>query len=88
MKRELEKNPLYERLTDEEWEAAWPSSGPQVEGRSAVERAQEFGIDITLLIQNLKRTPTERLQYLQGFLAFVEELQRAGAASRKHDTSD
>ena len=52
---------MYERLSKEEWETVWPSSGYQAEGRSAVRCAEEFGTDITLLIENLRRSPTERL---------------------------
>jgi len=33
--------------------------------RSAIERAIVFGVDITLLIENLRLTPTERLQRAQ-----------------------
>ncbi len=45
---------------------------------SAIKRAEEYGIDITLLIENLRRPPTERLQRHQAMLEFVEELRRAG----------
>jgi hypothetical protein len=34
--------------------------------------AREFGIDLTLLIENLRRTPEERLRELQGFIDFRE----------------
>lgn len=45
--------------------------------KSAVERAKEFGIDITLVEENLKRTPTERVEALLSMLEFVEEARRA-----------
>lgn len=48
---------------------------------SAVERALAFGIDITLLIENLRYTPTERLRrgerILASVVAFKAEVQRA-----------
>ena len=53
---------------------------------SAVERAIEFGIDISLLIENLKLTPTERLQKLQQVLdsleSFRQEVAKARAAQK------
>jgi len=42
---------------------------------SAVARATAFGIDITLLIENLRLTPTERVQRLQQMLDSVVALQ-------------
>lgn len=69
-------NPLYERLSDEEWEAAWPSSGPEVEGRSVLERAKDFGVDLTLLIRNLGLSTTERLRRVQQAAASLLSLQR------------
>jgi hypothetical protein len=48
---------------------------------SAVERAIAFGVDITLLIENLRYTPTERLrrgeQALASVVSFREAIQRA-----------
>jgi hypothetical protein len=47
---------------------------------TAVERAIEFGIDITLLLENLKLTPTERIRRhqraLESVVAFQEEARR------------
>ena len=40
--------------------------------KTAIERAQEFGIDISLLEENLKRTPTERIEAMISVLEFVE----------------
>ncbi|MBI3610352.1 MAG: hypothetical protein HY204_06585 [Nitrospirae bacterium] len=57
--------PQYDRLSQEEWEAAWPSSGPQVAGASVVKRAEEFGIDMTLVIESLNLSPTQRLRRAQ-----------------------
>lgn len=42
--------------------------------------AYKKDVDRTLIRENLKRTPDERLQNLQSFMAFVHELR--GAASR------
>lgn len=53
--------------------------------KSAVERAIEFGIDITLLEQNLKLTPTERIEQLERYVVFLEEVRRAGQVKRQHD---
>lgn len=39
-------------------------------------------IDLTLLRENLRRTPEERLRQLQQLQRFAEELQRAGAEVR------
>ncbi len=35
------------------------------------------GVDETLIVENLKRTPTERLENMCRVLQFVEEVQRA-----------
>jgi hypothetical protein len=52
------------------------------ESKTAVERAIEFGIDITLLIENLRLTPTERLQKAQRVLDSVVAFQAEVAAWR------
>lgn len=49
---------------------------------SKLASAKEFGIDLTLLLENLSLTPTERLQKLCAAGAFYEELRRAGEANR------
>ncbi len=51
---------------------------------SKLAEARKFGIDLTLLLENLKLTTTERFQRWLSALALVEELQRAGAALRKN----
>jgi hypothetical protein len=43
------------------------------------------GIDTTLLDRNLRLTPTQRLEQLQAFVAFLFEARRAGAAGRPKD---
>jgi hypothetical protein len=50
---------------------------------SAVERAIAFGVDITLLIENLRLTPTERVQRAQQMLDSVVALQAEVKAWRE-----
>jgi hypothetical protein len=47
--------------------------------------AYKPGIDRTLIRENLKRTPEERIRALQQLQAFAEELRRAGKAGRPKD---
>lgn len=53
---------------------------------SAVERAIAFGVDITLLVENLRLTPTERLRrgerILKSLVAFKKEVERARGLQR------
>jgi hypothetical protein len=49
---------------------------------SAIEAAQKFGIDLTLLIERLRMTPTERLEHHQAALEMVEALRDAGRSMR------
>jgi hypothetical protein len=55
--------------------------------KSAIERAREFGIDISLLEENLKRTPTERLLSLQETMKFFEEVRSARERELKRSGS-
>lgn len=41
---------------------------------SAAERAAEFGIDLTLTLENLRLTPEERIRKLDDFIESVAEL--------------
>ncbi|MBI3359515.1 MAG: hypothetical protein HY023_00200 [Chloroflexi bacterium] len=59
-----------------------PPSPPEAT-TSAVERAIAFGVDITLLIENLGLTPTERVQRLQKMLDSVVALQAEVKAWRE-----
>ncbi len=45
--------------------------------------AYKRNVDATLLRENLRLTPTERLQKLERLQAFAEELRRAGRALRR-----
>ena len=44
---------------------------------SAAARAAEFGIDLTLTLQNLRLTPEERIRKLESFINGLEELKAA-----------
>jgi len=50
---------------------------------SAVERALAFGADISLLIKNLRLTPTERVERAQQMLDSVVALQAEVKACRE-----
>ncbi|MFL5321461.1 MAG: hypothetical protein ACJ790_17500 [Myxococcaceae bacterium] len=55
-----------------EWNrTAFPSYGPDWDA------AIEYGIDVSLLLENLARTPTERLERLQQMVDFHEALRAA-----------
>ena len=44
---------------------------------SAAARAAEFGIDLTLTLENLRLTPEERVRKLDNFIKSVEKLRKA-----------
>ena len=48
---------------------------------SAIERARAYGLDITLLIENLRYSPADRVrrgeQILKSAIAFKREIERA-----------
>lgn len=44
---------------------------------SKLASAKEFGIDLTLLVESLRLTPTERLEKLDAARSFFLELRRA-----------
>jgi len=50
---------------------------------SKIAAAQEFGIDLTLLVKNLRLTPDQRVKNLQSAMVGLEELIRASKQSRK-----
>jgi hypothetical protein len=52
-------------------------------GLDAVIEVYKKDIDRTLLRENLKRSPDERLRDLVRLQAFAEELRRAGRAARR-----
>jgi hypothetical protein len=47
-----------------------------------LQHAVEFGIDLTLLIENLSLTPTERIRKLQAAIEVFEEFRKAGQRQR------
>lgn len=49
----------------------------------AVIEAYKRDVDLTLIRENLRRTPEERLRNLQAMQRFAEELRRAGDAIRQ-----
>ena len=51
----------------------------------AIKKAEEYGVDITLLYEGLSRTPGERMEWHQRLLEAAEELRKAG--KRKHAKS-
>jgi hypothetical protein len=50
--------------------------------RDPVVEAYMPGVDRTLLLENLKLTPAQRLEKLVNFSLFAAELRRAGARAR------
>lgn len=61
-------------MTDEQW--AWFQEYTHGYGEQ-----DENGIDLSLIRENLKLTPTERLVKHRGALAFVLEIDRAAEAA-------
>lgn len=49
---------------------------------SKLAAAKEYGLDLTLLLENLGRTPTERAKNLCAAARSYRELQRAGERAR------
>jgi hypothetical protein len=50
---------------------------------TAVERARAFGVDVTLLVENLRLTPRERLRKAQEAARSLAALRAAAETSRK-----
>jgi hypothetical protein len=44
---------------------------------SAAARAVEFGIDLTLTLENLRLSPEERIRQLENFISAVAEMKTA-----------
>ncbi len=49
---------------------------------SKLAAAKEYGVDLTLLVENLERTPTERAENLCAAARFFRELKLAGERAR------
>jgi hypothetical protein len=67
-------------LTPEEFERAAARLRNPAPG-SRIEAAKKFGIDLTLLIENLRLSPAERVEQLHGACTVMEEVR--GAARRR-----
>lgn len=50
--------------------------------RDPVRAAAEYGLDLSLLRENLRRTPEERLRQLDAMLRFRSKVRRAAVAER------
>jgi len=50
---------------------------------SRIAAAKEFGIDLTLNLRRLTLTPAERVEEMEGALAFVEDLRCAAEHLRR-----
>ncbi len=51
---------------------------------SKIAAAKEFGIDLTLLVRQLRMTPEERLNELQGAMESFEEFARQAKLAREN----
>jgi hypothetical protein len=56
--------------------------GTDVDDRDPVTELYKEGVDRTLLRENLRRSPEERLRALQALQAFAAEVRRAGTELR------
>lgn len=52
---------------------------------SAAARAVEFGIDLTLTLENLRLTPEERIRKLDNHLAGIAKLKATARIIGRHD---
>lgn len=50
-------------------------------GSKAAE-AKEFGIDLTLLVENLRLTPSERIRKLQSIMRTFDKMEKMRASNR------
>jgi hypothetical protein len=50
---------------------------------SKIEAAQRYGVDLTLLIENLRLTPAERVERMQAAADAAEQLRGAAKRSRR-----
>jgi hypothetical protein len=44
---------------------------------SKIEAARDFGVDLTLLVNNLKLTPDQRVRKMESAMRFAEQLREA-----------
>ena len=52
---------------------------------SKIAAARDFGIDLTLLVSNLRLTPDERVRNLQSIMRDLAKFEAAGRRARQHD---
>lgn len=64
-------------MRETELEKAYGQGAPEVSAAIAA------GVDVSMLVENLRLTPTERLEQLQRVVEFFEELQQAGRRGSK-----
>lgn len=48
------------------------------QNRSNLKRAEDYGIDLTLIDSNLLKTPSDRIRTMQEFANLINILQKAG----------
>lgn len=65
-------------MRTDELKLAYSNYGPEVMA------AIDAGVDVSLLLENLALTPTQRIEQLQSVVSFFEDLQRA--TGRLHDS--
>ena len=51
---------------------------------SAAARAAEFGIDLSLTLENLRLTPEERVRKMDGFIEDIAKLKATEGSSEKY----
>lgn len=54
---------------------------------SKIAEARDYGIDLTLIVENLRLTPQQRLEKLQAAMLRVDTMRR-GAATFRNDASN
>ena len=59
------------------------SEFPSQASTDPVIEAYKSGIDVTLIRENLRKTPEERLRALQQLQSFAQELRRGGREMRR-----
>jgi hypothetical protein len=73
---------MTEKLSERRLEKIWQMIMNPRPG-SKIAAAREFGIDLTLTFEQLKKTPQERIDDLQSSMRGLEELARAGAQEKR-----
>jgi hypothetical protein len=66
--------------------SAEPLSPEQTEVR--LRELEAWGVDLSLVWASLQQSPTERLNYMLGMLAFTQEMQRAWKEQRARATPE